>query len=52
MAQIRLLYAYCKAAVPRISLILRKAYGGACIVMDSRSIGADLSYAWPTTRSP
>jgi acetyl-CoA carboxylase carboxyltransferase component len=34
--------------VPRIQVILRKAYGGAYIVMDSRSIGADLSYAWPT----
>ncbi|WP_369392524.1 acyl-CoA carboxylase subunit beta [Streptomyces sp. CG1] len=44
----KLLYAYCDATVPRISLILRKAYGGAYIVMDSRSIGADLTYAWPT----
>ncbi|PBC79143.1 propionyl-CoA carboxylase carboxyltransferase subunit [Streptomyces sp. TLI_235] len=44
----KLLYAYCNATVPRISLILRKAYGGAYIVMDSRSIGADLCYAWPT----
>ncbi|MER7540013.1 acyl-CoA carboxylase subunit beta [Streptomyces sp. NPDC097704] len=44
----KLLYAYCAATVPRISLILRKAYGGAYIVMDSRSIGADLAYAWPT----
>ncbi|WP_242911444.1 acyl-CoA carboxylase subunit beta [Actinomadura terrae] len=44
----KLLYAYCNATVPRISLILRKAYGGAYIVMDSRSIGADLSLAWPT----
>ncbi|MEU5720040.1 carboxyl transferase domain-containing protein, partial [Streptomyces sp. NPDC020403] len=44
----KLLYAYCNATVPRISLILRKAYGGAYIVMDSTSIGADLSYAWPT----
>ena len=43
----KLLYAYCNATVPRISVILRKAYGGAYIVMDSRSIGADLSYAWP-----
>ncbi|MFD9128005.1 acyl-CoA carboxylase subunit beta [Kitasatospora sp. NPDC059571] len=43
----KLLYAYCNATVPRIQLILRKAYGGAYIVMDSRSIGADLSYAWP-----
>ncbi|MGH6657702.1 MAG: acyl-CoA carboxylase subunit beta [Actinocrinis sp.] len=44
----KLLYAYCAATVPRIQLIVRKAYGGAYIVMDSRSIGADLSFAWPT----
>ncbi|MEU2732841.1 acyl-CoA carboxylase subunit beta [Streptomyces griseoviridis] len=43
----KLLYAYCNATVPRVSLILRKAYGGAYIVMDSRSIGADLTFAWP-----
>ena len=44
----KLLYAYCEATVPRLQVILRKAYGGAYIVMDSRSIGADLSLAWPT----
>ncbi|MGV9564190.1 acyl-CoA carboxylase subunit beta, partial [Streptomyces sp. NPDC003480] len=44
----KLLYAYCNATVPRISLVLRKAYGGAYIVMDSQSIGADLTLAWPT----
>ncbi|MYS23212.1 Acetyl-CoA carboxylase, carboxyltransferase component [Streptomyces sp. DvalAA-14] len=44
----KLLYAYCNATVPRISLILRKAYGGAYIVMDSRSVGADLAFAWPS----
>ncbi|MBD0418091.1 acyl-CoA carboxylase subunit beta [Streptomyces sp. TRM S81-3] len=43
----KLLYAYCNATVPRIQVILRKAYGGAYIVMDSRSIGADVSLAWP-----
>ena len=43
----KLLYAYCNATVPRVQVILRKAYGGAYIVMDSRSIGADLSFAWP-----
>jgi acetyl-CoA carboxylase carboxyltransferase component len=43
----KLLYAYCNATVPRIQLILRKAYGGAYIVMDSRSVGSDLSLAWP-----
>ncbi|MEV4092058.1 acyl-CoA carboxylase subunit beta [Streptosporangium saharense] len=44
----KLLYAYCAATVPRIQVIVRKAYGGAYIVMDSRSIGADLSFAWPS----
>ncbi|MFY1701318.1 MULTISPECIES: acyl-CoA carboxylase subunit beta [Micromonospora] len=44
----KLLYAYCTASVPRISVVLRKAYGGAYIVMDSRSVGADLAFAWPT----
>ncbi|MEU3554299.1 acyl-CoA carboxylase subunit beta [Streptomyces fragilis] len=44
----KLLYAYCNATVPRVSLVLRKAYGGAYIVMDSRSIGADLAFAWPS----
>jgi acetyl-CoA carboxylase carboxyltransferase component len=43
----KLLYAYCNATVPRVQLVLRKAYGGAYIVMDSRSIGTDLSLAWP-----
>ncbi|GAB2862671.1 acyl-CoA carboxylase subunit beta [Actinocorallia aurea] len=44
----KLLYAYCTATVPRVQLILRKAYGGAWIVMDSPSVGTDLSLAWPT----
>ena len=44
----KLLYAYCEATVPRIQVITRKAYGGAYVVMDSKSIGSDLSYAWPT----
>ena len=44
----KLLYAYCNATVPRVQVILRKAYGGAYIVMDSRSIGCDLSFAWPS----
>ncbi|NBH12113.1 methylmalonyl-CoA carboxyltransferase [Amycolatopsis sp. SID8362] len=44
----KLLYAYCNATVPRVQVILRKSYGGAYIVMDSRSIGADVSLAWPT----
>jgi acetyl-CoA carboxylase carboxyltransferase component len=44
----KLLYAYCEATVPRVAVVVRKAYGGAYIVMDSRSIGADLVFAWPT----
>ncbi|MEV8226616.1 acyl-CoA carboxylase subunit beta [Streptomyces sp. NPDC079167] len=44
----KLLYAYCDATVPRVTVILRKAYGGAYIVMNSQSIGADLTFAWPT----
>jgi acetyl-CoA carboxylase carboxyltransferase component len=44
----KLLYAYCEATVPRIQVITRKAYGGAYVVMDSKSIGSDLAYAWPT----
>ncbi|MFC3979710.1 acyl-CoA carboxylase subunit beta [Streptosporangium jomthongense] len=43
----KLLYAYCNATVPRVSVVLRKAYGGAYIVMDSRSIGVDVAFAWP-----
>jgi acetyl-CoA carboxylase carboxyltransferase component len=46
----KLLYAYCEATVPRVQVILRKAFGGAYIVMDSKSIGADLSFAWPTNQ--
>jgi len=44
----KLLYAYCEATVPRISIITRKAYGGAYVVMDSKAIGSDLSFAWPS----
>ncbi len=44
----KLLYAYCEATVPRISVITRKAYGGAYVVMDSKSIGSDLAFAWPS----
>ncbi len=43
----KLLYAYCEATVPRIQVITRKAYGGAYVVMDSKSVGSDLSFAWP-----
>jgi len=44
----KLLYAYCEATVPKITIVTRKAYGGAYCVMNSRSIRADLSLAWPT----
>lgn len=44
----KLLYAYAEASVPKITLILRKAYGGAYLAMCSRSLGADLTLAWPT----
>ena len=44
----KLLYAFSEATVPRISVITRKAYGGAYDVMNSKHIGADMNYAWPT----
>jgi acetyl-CoA carboxylase carboxyltransferase component len=44
----KLVHAYAAAGVPRIGVILRKAYGGAYIVMDSRTMGNDLVVAWPT----
>lgn len=43
----KLLYAYSEATVPKVTLVLRKAYGGAYIAMNSKSMGADLVYAWP-----
>jgi propionyl-CoA carboxylase beta chain len=44
----KLLFAFCEATVPRITVITRKAYGGAYDVMNSKHIGADMNYAWPT----
>ena len=44
----KLLYAYCEATVPKITIITRKAYGGAYDVMSSKHIRGDISYAWPT----
>ena len=44
----KVLYAYAEATAPQISVILRKAYGGAYIAMSSRSLGADLCLAWPS----
>lgn len=43
-----LAFAYARATVPRISLTLRKSYGGAYIVMDSKNMGNDIALAWPT----
>ncbi len=44
----KLLYAYCEATVPKVTVITRKAYGGAYDVMNSKHIRGDLNYAWPT----
>ena len=44
----KLLYAFCEATVPRVTVITRKAYGGAYDVMNSKHIGADINYAWPS----
>lgn len=44
----KLLYAFCEATVPKFTVITRKAYGGAYDVMNSKHIGADMNYAWPT----
>ncbi|MFN7831188.1 MAG: acyl-CoA carboxylase subunit beta, partial [Bacteroidota bacterium] len=44
----KLLYAFSEATVPRITVITRKAYGGAYDVMNSKHIGADMNFAWPT----
>jgi propionyl-CoA carboxylase beta chain len=44
----KLLYAFCEATVPKITIITRKAYGGAYIVMSSKNTGGDFNFAWPT----
>src|SRR5690606_4755690 len=44
----KLLFAFCEATVPRVTVITRKAYGGAYDVMNSKHIGADMNYAWPS----
>ncbi|MFH2203747.1 MAG: acyl-CoA carboxylase subunit beta [Elusimicrobiota bacterium] len=43
----KLLYAYCQATVPKLTVILRKAYGGAYDVMSSKHVGGDMNFAWP-----
>ncbi|MBV9042850.1 MAG: acyl-CoA carboxylase subunit beta [Acidimicrobiia bacterium] len=45
----KLLYAYCESTVPRVQIVTRKAYGGAYVVMNSKSIGCDLAFAWPSS---
>jgi acetyl-CoA carboxylase carboxyltransferase component len=44
----KLLHAYCEATVPKVTVILRKAYGGAYIVMSSKHLHGDINFAWPT----
>ena len=44
----KLLYAYCEATVPKVTVITRKAYGGAYDVMSSKHVRGDINYAWPT----
>jgi propionyl-CoA carboxylase beta chain len=44
----KLLYAYCEATVPKVTIVLRKAYGGAYIVMSSKHLRGDINLAWPS----
>jgi propionyl-CoA carboxylase beta chain len=44
----KVLFAYTEASVPKISIVTRKAYGGAYIVMSSKPLGADVAFAWPS----
>ena len=46
----KLIYAYAEATVPKVTVITRKAYGGAYDVMGSKHLGADLNFAWPTAQ--
>src|SRR2546429_5150318 len=46
----KLIYAYSEATVPKVTVITRKAYGGAYDVMGSKHLGADLNFAWPTAQ--
>ncbi len=46
----KLLYAFSEATVPRVTVIMRKSYGGAFLVMNARAIGADVVFAWPTAQ--
>jgi propionyl-CoA carboxylase beta chain len=44
----KVLYAYSEATVPKVSVVTRKAYGGAYVVMSSKFLGTDINYAWPS----
>ena len=44
----KVLYAYAEATVPKVSVVTRKAYGGAYVVMSSKYLGTDITYAWPS----
>ena len=46
----KLLYAYCEATIPKITLVIGKAYGGAYIAMGSKNLRTDINYAWPTAK--
>lgn len=46
----KLLYAFCEATVPRITVVTRKAFGGAYIAMNSKNVGADVNFAWPSAQ--
>jgi len=46
----KLLFSYCEATVPKITLVIGKAYGGAYIAMGSKNLRTDVNYAWPTAR--
>ena len=46
----KLLFSYCEATVPKITLVIGKAYGGAYIAMGSKNLRTDINYAWPTAR--
>ncbi len=45
----KVIYAYCEATVPKISIVIRKAIGGAYIAMSSKQMRSDLAFAWPTS---
>ena len=47
----RFIFAYVEATVPKVTVVVRKSYGGAYAVMGSKQLGADINFAWPTARS-